>query len=73
MKALLKNIKGLNREVLVCDVQPYELPTLRYLIEQTENLQIGSELKLSKWSDSKDYIVTRFDSKVEIKPIGLIK
>ena len=49
------------------------MTTLRYLIEQTENLQIGSELKLSKWSDSKDYIVTRFDSKVEIKPIGLIK
>ena len=73
MKALLKNIKGLNREVLVCDVQPYELPTLRYLIEQTDNLQIGSKLKLSRWSDSKDYIVTRFDSKIVIKPIGLNK
>lgn len=73
MKALLKNIKGLNREVLVCDIQPYELPTLRYLIEHTKDLQFGSKFNLSKWSDSRDYIVTRFDSKVEIKPIGLNK
>lgn len=73
LKALFKNIKGLNREILVCDIQPYELPTLRYLIEHTENLQIGSKLSLSKWSDSNDYIVTRFDSKIEIKPIGLNK
>lgn len=73
MKALLKNIKGIKQEILICDIQPYELPTLRYLIEQTENLQIGSKLKLSRWSDSKDYIVTRFDSKIEIKPIGLYK
>lgn len=68
MKALLKNVKGLNREVFIYDVQPCEVPTLRYLIENT-NIHKGSRLLLSNWSDSRDYIVTRCDSCVEIKPI----
>ena len=68
MKALLKNVKGLNREVFIYDVQPCEVPTLRYLIENT-NIHRGSKLYLSNWSDSRDYVVTRYDSRVEIKPI----
>ena len=68
MKALLKNVKGLNREVFIYDVQPCEVPTLRYFIENT-NIHKGSRLLLSNWSDSRDYIVTRCDSCVEIKPI----
>lgn len=68
MKALLKNVKGLNREVLILDIQPYEVPTLRYLIENT-NIHKGSKLLLSNWSDSRDYVVTRCDSRIEIEPI----
>lgn len=68
MKALLKNVKGLNREVFIYDVQPCEVPTLRYFIENT-NIHKGSRLLLSNWSDSRDYVVTRYDSRVEIKPI----
>lgn len=68
MKALLKNVKGLNREVFIYDVQPCEVPTLRYLIENTI-IHKDSKLLLSNWSDSRDYIVTRCDSCVEIKPI----
>lgn len=73
MKALLRNIKGLNREVLICDIQPYEVPTIRYLIENTEDMKVGTKIHMSNWSDSNDYIVTRFDTKVEIQPIGMNK
>lgn len=60
MKALLTNVKGIKQKVLIHNVDQYEVPTLRSMIERLNgNIHKGTQLELSSWSNSSDYIVSK--------------
>lgn len=72
MKALLKNFKTIKQEVIVCEVDTYDIATLRSMIEKLNGeINKGTKLELSSWSDSSDYVVTKItDNKIILKVNG---
>lgn len=72
MKALLTNVKGIKQKVLIHNVDQYEVPTLRSMIERLNgNIHKGTQLELSSWSNSSDYIVSKItNDKIVLKMKG---
>lgn len=72
MKALLTNVKGIKQKVLIHNVDQYEVPTIRSMIEKLNgNIHKGTQLELSSWSDSADYIVSKMtNDKIVLKMKG---
>lgn len=72
MKALLTNVKGIKQKVLIHNVDQYEVPTLRSMIERLNgNIHKGTQLELSSWSNSSDYIVSKVtNDKIVLKMKG---
>lgn len=72
MKALLTNVKGIKQKVLIHNVDQYEVPTLRSMIERLNgNIHKGTQLELSSWSNSSDYIVSKItNDKIIVKMKG---
>lgn len=72
MKALLNNVKGIKQQVVICGVDKYEVPTLRAMIEKLNgNIHKGTQLELSSWSNSSDYIVSKVtNDKIIVKMKG---
>lgn len=72
MKALLTNVKGIKQKVLIHNVDQYEVPTLRSMIERLNgDIHKGTQLELSSWSNSSDYIVSKVtNDKIIVKMKG---
>lgn len=72
MKALLNNVKGIKQQVVICGVDKFEVSTLRGMIEKLNgNIHKGTQLELSSWSNSTDYIVSKVtDDKIIVKMKG---
>lgn len=72
MKALLTNVKGIKQKVLIHNVDQYEVPTIRSMIEKLNgNIHKGTQLELSSWSDGADYIVSKMtNDKIVLKMKG---
>lgn len=72
MKALLNNVKGIKQQVVICGVDQYEVSTIRGMIEKLNgNIHKGTQLDLSSWSNSSDYIVSKMtNEKIVLKMKG---
>jgi len=72
MKALLNNVKGIKQQVVICGVDQYEVSTIRGMIEKLNgNIHKGTQLDLSSWSNSSDYVVSKMtNEKIVLRAKG---
>lgn len=72
MKALLNNVKGIKQQVVICGVDQYEVSTIRGMIEKLNgNIHKGTQLDLSSWSNSSDYVVSKMtNEKIVLRAEG---
>jgi len=72
MKALLNNVKGIKQQVVICGVDRYEVSTIRGMIEKLNgNIHKGTQLDLSSWSNSSDYVVSKMtNEKIVLRAKG---